>query len=361
MDVASAAARVITPAPRDKWLAALAADPTATAYQTPEWLDAICRVSRFRDVSRLYECTDGRSFVVPLVRRSYLPAAATVQASPPANWGTGGVVAAGGATVRDVRTVWTDVLRDPVAGTRITPYYLAASAWAAATPRRVRAVDLHVHVLDISSGFEEVWSKRFTGATRRAVRRAEGSRLDVVCDTTGAEMHTLDDLYHRWLRQRARDAGVPPALVVLRNAMRDSLSKYEAVAFALGTNCRVWVARLDGVPVAALVVLVHGEHALYWRGYSERALSSPLRANNLLQRLAIEDACELGCRFYNMGESAGVSSLEAFKERHGARPEAFRQYTHERLPYSRVAHARAAVERRIGSALRRRPRQPETG
>jgi hypothetical protein len=349
---------VTSPAPRAAWREILAADPTATVCQTPEWLDAICRSSPYRDASRLYECSDGRWFVLPLARRSFTPDALAVQASPPAYWSTGGLVAAGGVRAADVTAVWDDVLTDPVAGTRIRPYYLAAPVWAAATPRSVRAVDQEVHVLDLAGGFDEVWSKRFAAATRRAVRKAEASRLDVVCDTSGGQMRTLHEIYQRWLRQRAQDSGIPAALVVRRNAMRDSLAKYEAVGAALGANCRVWIARLDGVPVAALVVLVHGEHALYWRGYSERDLSNPVRANNLLQRLAIEDACASGCRFYNMGESGGVDSLVDFKERHGARPESFRQYDYERLPYSRFADVRSALERRVGALIkhRRRPR-----
>ena len=93
---------------------------------------------------------------------------------------------------------------------------------------------------------------------------------------------------------------------------------FERVAAGLGDACRQWVAWHSGTPVAAAVVLVHGQHALFWRGYSIKSVAGPLRANSLLQKLAIEDACEHGCRFYGMGQSGDVASLERFKESFGA-------------------------------------------
>jgi len=59
---------------------------------------------------------------------------------------------------------------------------------------------------------------------------------------------------------------------------------------------------------------VHGENADYWRGYSRKDLAGPSRANNLLQRLAIEDACDAGCRYYSMGGS-GVVPLSSGSSR----------------------------------------------
>jgi len=139
-----------------------------------------------------------------------------------------------------------------------------------------------------------------------------------------------------------------------RNALEDSLSKYRVVADALGEHCRVWVARRDGRPVAAVIVLVWREEAIYWRGYGDPELARRTRANNLLQRLAIEDACLSGCRTYNMGESGGVASLMEFKERHGARPRKFAEYTVERLPLALVSSWRATLEKRLVQVLERR-------
>ena len=43
------AAKVVSPAPRDLWRAALSADPGALLSHTPEWIDMICAVDGWMD------------------------------------------------------------------------------------------------------------------------------------------------------------------------------------------------------------------------------------------------------------------------------------------------------------------------
>ena len=61
---------VISPAPRDEWRAVVANDPTALPEHAPEWVDALCAAGSYRDASRYYRHSDGREFVLPLVRRT---------------------------------------------------------------------------------------------------------------------------------------------------------------------------------------------------------------------------------------------------------------------------------------------------
>jgi hypothetical protein len=104
------------------------------------------------------------------------------------------------------------------------------------------------------------------------------------------------------------------------------------------------------------MILLHGQHALYWKGYSRKELAGPARANNLLHRLAIEDACDSGCRFYSMGESGGVAALEHFKQTMGATPRSAVECRIERLPLTRVETVMGSAEARavrIARAARR--------
>jgi hypothetical protein len=106
--------------------------------------------------------------------------------------------------------------------------------------------------------------------------------------------------------------------------------------------------------VAAVVTLLHGAHAFDWRGYSDKELAARFRANDLLQRLAIEDACRTGCRYYSMGESGGVASLIEFMSRFGARPQQFPQYDFARVPLAAVERWPGALERADTSLVVRR-------
>jgi hypothetical protein len=144
------------------------------------------------------------------------------------------------------------------------------------------------------------------------------------------------DLYLEWIRRRAQESGLPASVSVRRARRREPLALVEAAARSLGESCRIWVARLDGEPVASMITIVGGRHANFWRGYSRKELAGPTRANNLLQRLAIEDACDAGCRFYNFGESGGVAALERFKQTMGATPRTGIECRIERIPLARA-------------------------
>jgi lipid II:glycine glycyltransferase (peptidoglycan interpeptide bridge formation enzyme) len=81
----------------------------------------------------------------------------------------------------------------------------------------------------------------------------------------------------------------------------------------------------------------------------DKELAGPTRANYLLHRLAIEEACAAGCRYYDMGETGVSASLAQFKTRFGARPYAYAEYHLERLPITRASYgARGVVKRLIG-------------
>jgi hypothetical protein len=156
--------------------------------------------------------------------------------------------------------------------------------------------------------------------------------------------------YALWERSLARWAAQqhePVWLARRRGHHRDPYAKLERIARTLGDACRVWVAWHDGEPAAALIVL-QGTNAHYTRGAMDKDLAGPTRANYLLHRLAIEDACAAGCRRYHMGESGRSASLAQFKTRFGARPHPYAEYRLERVPLSAAdAGLRTAVKRAI--------------
>jgi hypothetical protein len=347
--------QVTSPAPRQVWQDLLRADPTSATSQTPAWLDCICAVGPYEDASRLYETAEGRQLVLPMVRRRWLPRGLTVEASLPAYWGTGGLLAAGSVRVEDVVAVWPDIVAPPTVRVRLRPNFLMAAVWnAVQPPSGVVVTPQTVHVLDLEGGFERVWRDRFKSQTRGGVRKAERAGLDVEFDASGQLVGAFYELYLGWTARRAQEQGLLPQLSQWRASRREPMRKYQVVAQAFGDRCRTWIARWDGKPVAGVVTLIHGAHAFYWRGYSDKELAARFRANDLLQRLAIEDACRAGCRYYSMGESGGVASLIEFKSRFGARPQQFPQYDFARVPLAAVERWPGALERAATSLVVRR-------
>jgi hypothetical protein len=339
---------VVSPAPRQAWREVLATDPGAQITQTIQWFDAMRGSTGAADVSRLYVLQDGRRLVLPLLRRSPLPGIAVDESCS-----YGDLLATGGVQAGDVAAVWADLLRkNRAARIRLNTHYGNAEQWEAGRPAGAVPLVRHVHVLDLDGGFPEVWAKRFDQSARRSVRRAERSDVTVERDTAGRLTSVFYDVYQAWLEDRARESGMPPwAAEKAVAGQRESLEFYQDVAAKLGEACRLWVAWHAGEPVAATISLVHGNHAVYWRGFSRKEQASPVRANHLLQKLAIEDACAAGCRSYSMGRSelagrhaGGVASLERFKEGLGATPRPVVEYLVDRLPLRRLADLKNRAE-----------------
>lgn len=334
--------KVVSPVPRRVWHELLASDAEANIYQTPAWLDAICAVGGYQDSSRLYLTAAGEQLVLPMVRRTGMPQVLTVEESLPVGWGTGGLVTASTVRSEDITAVWCDLLTQRVAGIRIGPENQTAAAWdAAQVPPSVKVTRPIKHLINLDGGFESVWAERFKGKARTAVRKAERAGLVVEWDSSGRFVREYYGLYRGWTSRRADEQGLPKSLMLRR---AEPLRKYQAVAEKLGVACRIWIARLDEEPIAAIITLIHGVYANYWRGCSNKELSGPVRANDLLQRFAIEYACKAGCRYYNMGWTPTVS-LAAFKRSFGAIPCEFPVYTSDRLPLTQMEDFRSGLVR----------------
>jgi lipid II:glycine glycyltransferase (peptidoglycan interpeptide bridge formation enzyme) len=179
----------------------------------------------------------------------------------------------------------------------------------------------------LRGGFDRVWKEKFKGSTRTGVRKAEHAGVVIESDHSARLVPVFYELYLRWIERRAQESNLPVTLQLYRARRREPLRKFGVISELLGDSCQVWVAWHEGQPVAAAIGLIHRSHAIYFRGFSDKALAGPSCANDMLQRAMIQDACRRGCTDYNMGGSGGVPGLIAFKARFGAVPKSFPVYT----------------------------------
>lgn len=337
---------VYSPAPRDAWEEAFRTDPYALETQSPAWTDAVCDGGAYEDVSRLYEL-HGRGVVLPMLRRRRLGGLVAVDAANPRGCGAGGLLAPAGATPEDTASVFADLGARRVVSQIVWPNPLQAQQWAASTTASVTAVPRLGHMLDLEGGFDRVWSKRFEGSVRTGVRKAEREGVEVECDTTGRLIPELYGMLENAVARWARIQHEPLWLAQRRHKLREPLHRFEAISRHLGDRCRVWVGRVEGRPAASMLVIL-GTNAYYFRGAMDEGLKR-YRAQDLIQRLAVEQACRAGCRHYYMGDSGRSESLAHYKEQFGARPCPYTEYRIERLPVSRFEGiAKTVVKRAIG-------------
>ena len=252
-------------------------------------------------------------------KRGPWPASRAFRGSMPSACGMGGLVAESRPQPEEMAAVAADLAADPALRTGVRPNPLHADEWAGVAGHGVVTIPRRAHVIDLTGGDEAAW--------KALCPRPDGERS---ARRSGRDWRSAAASTKRWCRSSTSCwsgrscAGPPPSTSRWRwraGALhrRDPLSKFEALAARLGEAMKVWVAFKDGAPAAATVVLV-GANASYTRGAMDKELAGPTRANDLLQWLAIQDACAAGCRAYHMGESGASRSLARFKEKFGARP-----------------------------------------
>lgn len=336
---------VTTPAPRAAWKRLIEQDADALPYQSPEWADSACATGRFVDVSRLYETEDGQQFVLPLLARAGLPNWLNVAASMPESWGIGGPLGSVPLTAPVLAAMMDDLRNAGFLAVHIRPNPLHASIWRS-TPIGL-AMPRRAHVLDLSEGFDAVWEQRFSGQIRRIIRKAERN-VEVEFDSTGRLLPQFYALLEKsWLRW-AKAQNEPKALALWRARRRDPYARFQETLAAMGENCQIGAAYLSGQLVAANIVL-RGRNTNYTRGAIDVDLIGNSGANDLLQKLAIEQSAKAGHRYYHMGESGQSASLSQFKEKFGAVAYDYAEYRIERLPLTPAdTLARNTVKRLIG-------------
>jgi hypothetical protein len=338
--------RVVTPAPRNLWDALVAADPTSLVDQSPAWTDVMAATGPYRDASRLYELSDGRRVVLPLVRRRGALGPVGVESGFPDGWGIGGLVgpdrdeAAIAAVLDDLvgrREVFTRLRPDPIDGDR----------WQAAAPAGIVTRPRRAHVIDLRPGLEALRSGLHK-STRRNVVKGEKADLEVTNTATREHLAAYYRLYELSLLRWAERSREPVRLALWRGRRRDPLSKLETMAEILGDRFRLWLAWEDGRPIAGSIILL-GNTAHGTRGAIDRERAAPTRASFLLEWLAIEEAVAAGCASYHLGETGTSESLAKFKEGFGGRSWAYHDLRIERLPVTRADLAlRSGVKRVIG-------------
>jgi hypothetical protein len=290
-------------------------------FHRPEWLDACCATDGAEDVSRLYETPDGRRIVFPVVQHRSGPLRRGAW-SMPVGWGLGGVFGSGPVRPGDVSLILGDVLSDNPRLV-VSPGPASAEAWATArSPLRVRH---DAHLVDVRAGFEALWSDVFSSDTRNKVRKAQRRGVEVLWGSGTELIDAYWSVYLRWVRQHADQRGVPVAASLALARRREPLARYRAVARHLAERCQVAVGLVDGEPAAAVIALLGGRHAHYWRACSDQALVRSRYANHLLLARVLERAAETGSQYVHLGESGGKRSLMQFKEHFGGRPVSYHE------------------------------------
>jgi hypothetical protein len=186
------------------------------------------------------------------------------------------------------------------------------------------------HTLDLSGGFDAVWTGSLTAKNRNMVRKAQRAGIAVASETA-PEAVTAFAALHARNAQSWGPAGQP-----------SRADLFEAV-MATG-HAELWLARVHEQVVAGALLLRGSHDLLYWAGAMDRDHRAAAPSNAALAA-AIESACERGIGYLDFGSSAGLPGVEAFKKSFGGRPAQYSSATVQSRRYRRLEWAR----RRVGS------------
>lgn len=285
----------------------LEADPRATLYHHPRWIEALSAAYPRFSASYLVLEEDGEATgMIPLAEATQYRLREVV--SMP--FGThGGPVLAPGATAEGVRAL-TLAFMEQLRGVRTFRFEMTVLD----PPAFVRET-LNSHLgkhfissstlfLDLTPGAEAIW-EGYDQRLRRNVRRAAGAGVTVREETAVTGMASFFELY----RAQAKTRPI---------AWHHSSTALGAIVGALGNDVRIWIAGHEGTDLCAQLVLHHAHREIHFWLSGASPESRSVSAFHYLLHNIIQDASRKGYATCDFGSSMGDRGVERFKRSFGA-------------------------------------------
>ncbi len=319
-----------------RWSDLLGRHPSASVFHTPAWLDALRRTYGYEPIAvttshsvpienGLVACRVrawGVSRLVSLPFSDHCEPLGLATDLRKLVWGL--------LTLADERHWGTVELRP-----RSTGPVLDATAAAGGLRAGYTCC---LHHLDLTPELPQIFAGFQRSSAQRAVRRAERNGVAHEAGTSDEQLHAFFGL----LRMARRRHGLPPQPMAWFRNLRDTM----------GQHLTIHVARHDGRPIAALLMLSFRNSVVYKYGGSDASYHS-LGAMPFLFWQAIQAGKAAGATTLDLGRSdLDQPGLIAFKDRLGARRSLLTYYSpaDRRAPLSgRAWMSRASG--RIVSAL----------
>lgn len=172
-------------------------------------------------------------------------------------------------------------------------------------PRSLHQHAETTHLLDLPDSTDTYWEKRLTTQKRNDIRRLTRKGVTVETTTADDDVRQVYDFYQRRMASWSQRPGIIYPLRLYQEMMSTG-----------GEAVRLYAARFEGRLIGGTFVCrAHGVvhyHAGYFDDEAKR-----LRPNVLVQERIIRDAIEEGFRRYDFLPSAGIASVEKFKESFG--------------------------------------------
>jgi CelD/BcsL family acetyltransferase involved in cellulose biosynthesis len=283
---------------RGEWNALVEADPGATFFARAEWVELISEATGGRPLYLLARDGGALAAGLPAVERSRL-GFSVLESLPHGTYG--GVVSIPDAPPEAARAL-LDRYRRIALRPSVAAAHLMDLKGTGGALRGFRVRDEGAQIVRLDRPYEEVWNG-FRPSARNKVRKARKAGVAVRRGSTEADFAA----YHAMLVESSARWGRPCAF---------GASFFAGLSRVPGDAVQLWLAEIGGEIIGGDLNFVQHGWIMNW-GNVSRTDAQRHAPNNLLHAAAIERGIEDGHRVYDLGSSAGIEGVAAFKAAFG--------------------------------------------
>ncbi len=278
-------------------------------FHTPEWAKIIEQTYGLQIATRLYEI-NGLEILIPMMKRK--KCGFYSYSSMP--MGYGGIFSAS-----DIPPVILKKILKSVIGRRSLLFRLSLPPFSGLLIQEdpyIRRVDSewnYTHVLPLEEGFENIWKNRFRRDLKRGIIKAERNNIEIINKN---ELKFFKKFYYLY-ENKAKEWGYKKPPIPLK--LFENLYNFGY------PHVKLRLAVKDDKPIAGLITFEYGKGIFRWMNASLKAYLK-YYPNDLLDKEAIEYACEKGYKYYDFGASGSLEGVRKFKERFGSERVEIKRY-----------------------------------
>jgi lipid II:glycine glycyltransferase (peptidoglycan interpeptide bridge formation enzyme) len=289
---------------KSEWLEAIKDCSEATFFATPGWLEVVEKTFGNKAATKLFEFEDRQKVIVPisLIGKQYWICKHYISV-PFYNYG--GLFSNTEISNVKVNQIIESLTENSTAIVTMCPHPFSKVSY----PCEFRADKYSTHILDLSQGFENIWSAyKDRDQARKAKKEGVTIRFGKTIDDFKKYYEIYLDSTKRWGLKE------PQPFDLYKNLFNIAIGKI-----------KLWFAMHDKKNIAGIILGYFNESVVYWGGAFFYEYGR-LRPNNFLLIEAVKDAYEKGYKYFDFLPSAGIEGVENFKASFGAEKHEYYTY-----------------------------------